>query len=144
MAAELQEGEPRQASLKAGGLGEGESSSSRVAQLSHLAIPTRDLLSWEESKKPLWGRLWRPGQNGAVRASVRGGGSCSRERQSPWNLVEGLGGNAEEPLPRPRRPLGATVGGWCGQLPSGSSKRLGEFVVRRISLESWLLLWWAP
>lgn len=99
MAAELQEGEPRQASLKAGGLGEGESSSSRVAQLSHLAIPTRDLLSWEESKKPLWGRLWRPGQNGAVRASVRGGGSCSRERQSPWNLVEGLGGTQKNPSP---------------------------------------------
>lgn len=38
MAAELQEGEPRQASLEAGGLGEGESSPSRVAQ----SEPPRD------------------------------------------------------------------------------------------------------
>lgn len=32
------------------------------------------------------------------------------------------------------------AGGWCEQLPSGSSKRLVEFEVRRISLESWFLL----
>lgn len=27
------------------------------------------------------------------------GGSCSWERQSPWNLVEGLGGTRKNPSP---------------------------------------------
>lgn len=67
----------------------------RLLSPSHLAIPTRNLLTWEESKKPLWGRLWRPGQNGAVWASVRR--SRSRERQSPW--LKGWGESASIPLP---------------------------------------------